>query len=141
MSASSAQKLLPHPAPAAADLRLVLYAVRRMAAGGIDDAHAASAFLMRFGLHYRRPLVLMRTLMAEMSRVAETRLTIAPCCCPRMSTSEQAILHALGTVGDRPEETHDRLASLLKVRTCATVLMSAQAVAACFADLGSPFAV
>ena len=136
MTAPATHALLPHAAPASPHLRLVLYAIRRMAAGGIGDAHAASAFLFAFSVQYRRPLVLVRTLMAEISRAAATRLAIAPCCCPRMTASEQALLQGIGTVLVRPEEAHGVLARALGVDSCIDVLRTSEAVASCFNDLG-----
>ena len=80
--------LLPHAAPASPYRRLLLFAIRRMAAGGIADAHAAHALFTGFGIGYRRPLILLRALMAEVSRVSTTRLSVAPCCCVRMTRDD-----------------------------------------------------
>src|ERR1700761_128514 len=84
--------LVPHAAPASPYRRLLLFAIRRMAAGGIADAHAAHAIFTGFGLGYRRPLVLLRALMAELSRVSTAKLTVAPCCCARMTRDEAMLL-------------------------------------------------
>ena len=138
MPAPAAHVLLPHAAPASPNLQLVLYGIRRMAAGGIGDAHAASAFLYAFNLHYRRPLVLVRTLMAEVSRIAASRLAIAPCCCPRATASEWALLHGLGAVLADPATAHACFAKTLGVPDCVDVLRTAEAVAVCFGDLGKP---
>jgi hypothetical protein len=133
--------LLPHAAPADPDLRLMLYGIRRMAAGGIGDAHAAHAFLARCGMRYRRPLVLLRALVAEVARTGAARLAIGPCCCPRMSSSEAELLAAIGLSGTRPVEGHFRFARLLKVERCPSVADHAAALAACFADFGRPLAI
>jgi len=138
MPAPAASALLPHAAPMAPDQRLVLYAIRRMAAGGLTDAHAASALLARFGLHFRRPLVLLRAMMAEISRVATRQILVAPCCCPRMSDGERILLGALLTVAAHPTEAHAALADLLHVRSCQAVMACVEAVAGCFVDLGHP---
>lgn len=133
---TAASDLLPHSAPMSPDLRLALYAIRRMAAGGLGDAHAASALLARFGVHFRRPLVLLRAMMAEMSRTATAQIMVAPCCCPRMSGSEEAMLDALASCTARPDHAHRRLSGLLQVQACPGVLGCMEAVATCFADLG-----
>lgn len=138
MTDHAAHPLLPHAAPASPDLRLILYGVRRMAAGGIGDAHAAQAFLVGCGLHYRRPLVLLRALVAEIARTGAARLAIGPCCCPRMSGSEAAILRALGLARPRPAEAHRLLARLLRVPDCPAAFDTLLALAGCFADLGRP---
>src|SRR5881628_304358 len=87
-STEPSPELLPHAAPAHPYRRLLLFAVRRMAAGGIADAHAAYALFTGFGLGYRRPLILLRALMAEVSRVSAAQLKVAPCCCARMTRDE-----------------------------------------------------
>lgn len=137
-SPTPAAELLPYPAPASPYARLLLYGVRRMAAGGIGDAHAAHAFFTGFGLGYRRPLVLVRALMAEVSRVSAIRLVVAPCCCPRMSEAEHVIVGAVTSAIADPQGTHDVLARLLHVRDCLGLVTSAQAVAVSFADQGMP---
>jgi hypothetical protein len=109
-----------------------------MAAGGISDAHAAHAFFTGFGLGYRRPLVLTRAFMAEVSRISAIKLIVAPCCCPRLSEAENALLAAVSGADADPQGTHDRLARLLKVRDCLGLVTSAQAVATSFADQGMP---
>lgn len=129
-----AADLLPYPIPANPSARLLLFAMRRMAAGGIGDAHAAHAFFTGFGLGYRRPLVLVRAMMAEVSRVSAIRLIVAPCCCRRMSEAEHVLLGAVIGAIDDPQGTHDALARMLHVRDCLGLVTSAQAVATSFAD-------
>jgi hypothetical protein len=109
-----------------------------MAAGGINDAHAAHAIFTGFGLSYRRPLVLLRALMAELSRVAATRLTVAHCCCPRMTNDERILLDSIAEASLQPANVHVMLCSLLHIHSCPGALSSAEAVAAAFADLGMP---
>lgn len=130
--------LLPHAAPASPYRRLLLFALRRMAAGGIGDAHAAHAMLTGFGLGYRRPLVLLRALMSELSRVSTQTLRVAPCCCPRMTPDEALLLDLIGSAQSRPDLAHRAFTTMLHVKTCLGVLSSAQAVAAAFGDLGMP---
>lgn len=128
--------LLQRPAPAGDNSRLLLFGIRRMAAGGLNDAHAAHAFFISFGLAYRRPLVLLRALMAEMSRAASGKIMVAPCCCPRMTAAESAVMEAISTE-DR-HTAHDLLSATLNVDNCVGALMSAEAVGQAFADLGRP---
>lgn len=130
--------LLPHAAPASPYRRLLLFAIRRMAAGGIMDAHAAHALFTGFGLGYRRPLVLLRALMAELSRVSTAQLTVAHCCCPRMTRDEAMLIHLIAEAPIQPAGVHQALNDLLHVRTSLGVLASAEAVAAAFTDLGMP---
>jgi hypothetical protein len=130
--------LLPHAAPASPYRRLLLFAIRRMAAGGIADANAAHAIFTGFGLGYRRPLVLLRALMAELSRVSTAKLTVAPCCCARMTRDEAMLLDLIAEAPFRPEQVHSAMTGLLHVRSCLGALTSAEAVASAFADLGMP---
>lgn len=130
--------LLPAPAPTSPYARLLLYGVRRMAAGGIGDAFAAHAFLAGFGLGYRQPLLLVRAFMGELARVSAVRIPVAPCCCPRLTAAEQVLLEVVATAPGDPQRAHDRLAALLKVRHCLGLVTSAQAIATCFADRGMP---
>ena len=138
MRQTSPQTLLPHAAPASPYRRLLLFAIRRMAAGGIADAHAAHAILTGFGLGYRRPLVLMRALMSELSRVSTVKLTVAPCCCARMTCDEAMLVGLIAESQSEPEAVHEALSRLLHVRTSLGVLISAQAVSGAFHDLGMP---
>jgi hypothetical protein len=130
--------LLPHAAPASPCRRLLLFAIRRMAAGGITDAHAAHAIFTGFGLAYRRPLVLLRALMSELARVSTAALMVAPCCCARMTLDEALLLQSIANADRRPHEAHDTLCRLLHVRSCLGVLGSGEAVATAFSDLGMP---
>ena len=130
--------LLPHAAPVSPYRRLLLFAIRRMAAGGISDAHAAHAIFTGFGLGYRRPLVLLRALMAELSRVSAAQMKVAPCCCPRMTRDEAMLLDLIAEAPSQPSQVHQALGDLLHVRACLGALGSAEAVANAFADLGMP---
>jgi len=130
--------LLLHAAPTSPYRRLLLFAVRRMAVGGLRDAHAAHALLTGFGLGYRRPLILLRALMAEVARVSGAQLTVAPCCCPRMTRDEATLLDLIGEAPLHPHQVHEVLSALLRVDHCLGALTSAQAVATAFTDLGMP---
>jgi hypothetical protein len=115
---------------------LLLFALRRMAADGIQDAHAAHAIFTGFGLSYRRPLLLLRILVSEVSQTARKKLSLAPCCCPRMTSDEAILLKSIADSGTDPRGAHRELQSLLQTRSCFAVLASAEAVAIAFADAG-----
>jgi len=131
-------ELLPHTAPANPYRRLLLFAVRRMAAGGIADAHAAHALFTGFGLGYRRPLILLRALMAELARVSAAQLKVAPWCCARMTRDEAMLLDLIAEASWRPGPVHAAMRDLLHVHSCLGAVSSAAAVANAFADLGMP---
>lgn len=124
--------------PEEEDGRLLLFGIRRMAAGGLSDAHAANALLAAFGLAYRRPLILLRALMAELSRVSRRKIMIAPCCCPRTTPAESSIFNAVVSAVHRPHDAHRLLCDTLGVENCLGALSSAQALGQAFADLGHP---
>jgi hypothetical protein len=136
--AESPAPLLPYAAPASPYRRLLLFAIRRMAIGGLDDAHAAHAIFTGFGRPYRRPLMLLRALMADLSRVANVTLTVAHCCCPRMTRDEAILLDSIAEAAQRPLQSHAGLCGLLHVPSCQDVLASGEAVAMAFVDLGMP---
>jgi hypothetical protein len=124
--------------PTCDNRRLLLYVFRRVAAHGLNDAHGAHAMLTMFGRSYRRPLVLLRAFAAELSRVSARRLTVAPCCCPRLTAAEADIVDAVILATIDPRASHTLLSTLLGVRECVGALGSAQALGQAFADLGRP---
>ena len=133
-----AAAMLPYAVPECPYSRLLLFGVRRIAAAGLNDAHATHAFFTGFGLSYRRPIILLRAFMAESARIASTRLMVAPCCCPRMTNAEYGLLSAILVANEEPGTAHEWLSTLLNVRDCLGLVTSAQAVAASFADNGMP---
>ncbi len=130
--------LLPHALPADENARIALYLFRRMGAHGLADAHAAQAMFTTFGAGFRRPLTLMRVLMADLAASAACSIAIAPCCCPRATASEMAFLAVLARAERLPDTAHFLLADLLGQRRIDGVLASATALAAAFADGGRP---
>jgi hypothetical protein len=118
--------------------RLFLFALRRMASAGVNDAHAANALLGTFGKSYRRPLVLMRAMMLEMARASGRKIMVAPCCCSRMTADEALLMQAVGEGLHAPQAAYDRLSLLLASDTALGALTCLQAVAQSFADLGRP---
>ncbi len=131
-------RILPHDAPLDDGTRLFLQTMRRMGFAGLNDAHAANAMIGSFGLSFRRPLVLMRALMAEMARVSSRPIMIAPACCARMTAAEAVVLHAVAASIESPRGAHDLLCGICGVNSCLGLLSSAQAVAQAFSDLGRP---
>jgi hypothetical protein len=138
MSEAAQETMLLHPVPANHNARLFIYAMRRMAQGGLNDAFAANAMLSLFGTRSRRPLLLLRALMAEMARHSERQIIIAPCCCRMMTAAESEMMLILDSAQDRPRFAHGRICNLLGVEHALGVLSSAQAVAQAFGDLGRP---
>ena len=130
--------ILPHSLPACANARIVLFAMRRMGANGLADARAAHVMFTAFGQGFRRPLVLMRALMAELASSAAGTIAIAPCCCARMTPAEAALISIVAWVESAPDTARLLTADLLGVRRVENVLMAAGAVATAFADEGRP---
>ena len=129
---------LPHSMPACANARIALFAMRRMGAHGLADARAAHALFTAFGRDFRRPLTLMRALMADVAAIATGTIAIAPCCCARMTPAEEALLTVLARAETRPALSLLMLADLLGTARVDGVLASATAVAVAFADAGRP---
>lgn len=119
--------------------RLLLRVMRLMAIGGLNDAAAAATLLGRFGRAYRRPLVLMRALMLELSRTSHRQIALAPPCCGRITRDEAIILRAIVRTESEFTARHDDARLLLGVDHALGAATCVQAVAACFADLGAPF--
>lgn len=129
---------LPCPLPTGGTSRLFLFAVRRMGAHGIDDAQVATQFMTIFGADFRRPLILMRVMMTELAAVACTPITIAPCCCTRMTSAEAALVDIIARIDHHPGVAHALLADLLGNRRVDGVMATLALVASAFADAGHP---
>lgn len=138
MTQQALASALPHALPACPNARLALFAIRRMGAHGLADARAAHALFVAFGQGFRRPLTLLRALMADVAGSASGTIAIAPCCCGRMTTAEGAMLAILGRVETQPEGARLLMADLLGIRHVDGVLASAAAAAVAFADEGRP---
>ncbi|MEG3164284.1 DUF6628 family protein [Sphingomonas sp. PB2P19] len=133
--------LLPHALPACPNARVALFAMRRMGAHGLADARAAHVLFTAFGQAFRRPLILMRALMADLAGASSGTIAIAPCCCPRMTPAESALLTVLARIETAPDTARYLMTDLLGVRRVDGVLTSAAAVAMAFADEGRPVIV
>lgn len=134
--AAPATTILPHALPACTNARIALFVIRRMGAHGLHDAGAANMLINAFGQDFRRPLLLMRNLMADLASHASGTIAIAPCCCARMTPAEDALLTILARVETAPDTACYLLSDLLGVRRSDGVLASAAVVAAAFADAG-----
>lgn len=116
--------------------RITLYATRRIGAHGLHDAQAASLMLEAFGLSFRRPLVLLRAVMLELSRATARPITLAPCCCRRMTRDEARLLAVLGNA-HRDDIRARRHLARLAGRDAPAVLFAAGAYGAALSDLGA----
>ncbi|MGN6377190.1 MAG: DUF6628 family protein [Sphingomonas sp.] len=129
---------LPHLLPDDRNARLLLFAVRRLGAHGLHDAHVAQAFMAAFGQGFRRPLVLIRAFMQELASVATQPVAVAPCCCARATPSEMALLAVIARAETAPASARLLLADQLGARDVEGPLACAAAVAAAFADAARP---
>lgn len=129
---------LPHALPACPNARTALFAMRRMGAHGLADARAAHALFTAFGEGFRRPLMLLRAMMADLAGTSAAPISIAPCCCARMTAAERALLTAVSRVELAPAVSRLLLRDLMGTQRVEGVLASAAAVAAAFADEGRP---
>ena len=129
-------RALPRPAPEHPATQLLLFGIRQLGSAGLNDAAAANAFVTAFGKNFRRPLVLLRTLMAELSESAQRPVQIAPWCCRRMTADEAILTDALIAASDRPERTLILLADLLGIQPSAVPIATAQLLSCAFAEAG-----
>jgi hypothetical protein len=138
MSPDATTLALPHLLPACPNGRVALFAMRRMGAHGLADARAAHALFTAFGREFRRPLTLLRALMADLAAAASDTIAIAPCCCARMTPAEEALLTVLVRAETAPAAARLLLVDLLGTARVDGVLASAAALSAAFADAGRP---
>jgi hypothetical protein len=130
--------VLPYDLPNGVNARIALFAIRRMGAHGLADARAAHALFTAFGEMFRRPLVLLRTLMADLASTATGSIAIAPCCCARMTHAEAALVDVLARGTDDPARARLLLADLTGVRHVDGLLATVAVLASAFADAGRP---
>ena len=133
--------LVPHLAPDQKVARTLLIALRRIAAGGLEDASATNLLIGTFGMGYRRPLMFLRVLMQELSRVSQRAIPIAPCCCPRMTEGEAAILRAIESGSAHPASTRVALSRVTGTLDLSPALSVAQALGDALQDLGRPISL
>ena len=118
--------------------RMLIFAIRRMATFGLNDAHAAHATLSHFGMSYRRPLILTRTMMAEIARSSKQTVMVAPCCCARITKDEATLISALACANSDAAHAHFLLSDLMGTPDCLGAVTTAQALSQACADLGKP---
>jgi hypothetical protein len=131
--------LIPHAAPNDKVARAILIAIRRLAVGGLNDAHATNILMGDFGIAYRRPLMFLRVLLGEVSRVAQRQISIAPCCCPRMTEGEAALLTMIDGARADPVCARTTFARMAGTLDCLPAISIAQALADALDDIGHPF--
>lgn len=131
--------LIPHNPPTEKVALTMLVAIRRLAAGGLNDAHATNILMGDFGMAYRRPLMFLRVLMGEVSRVSQNQITIAPCCCPRMTEGEAAFLLLIESARSNPELARNVLVRMTGTLDCLAALSVAQALGDALEDIGHQF--
>jgi hypothetical protein len=128
--------LIPHFAPTDRVARALLLAIRRLAVGGLSDANAANILIGEFGIAYRRPLMFLRVLVAEVSRIAEHKIHIAPTCCTRMTQGEAAFLTVIERSRADPAPARAALAHMTGSLDCLPALSVAKALADVLDDIG-----
>lgn len=129
---------LPRLQPEDPAQRLLLFGFRQIGANGLDDACTAHAFVTAFGKDFRRPLILLRTLMMELSAASTRPIQIAPWCCARITPAEGALLAVLIKCMTNERAAGLLLADMIGVREASGPLATATALAIAFADLGMP---
>ena len=109
-------RALIQPVPRDSRVHLALQIIRRMGAHGIKDAGAAQAMMGAFGTGWRKPWLLAQTMMLELSRAATQPITIAPCCCGRMTSDEAQLLRVIGCCVSDPARALHLLGDLAGAR-------------------------
>jgi hypothetical protein len=132
---------MPLPLPLEHNQRIVLRCLRRMAAHGVRDAQGSLWMFEQFGIHYRRPLVLLRAFVIELAQVSQRRIQIAPCCAMRMTLDEGRIVEALAAASDSPATAQRHLRQLTEADNPASPLSLAIAFNDTLAALGKPLAL
>lgn len=125
MTQSNGAGLLPLPLPSARIQRAVLFAVRRMAAHGVRDVGAAWLMLDMCSTGFRRPLVLLRAFMRELSNAATGPIRVAPCCATRMTEHEGLIMLTLFSAANDLAAAEDALAHVTGNRQVSEPLSAA----------------
>ncbi|MBC2665550.1 hypothetical protein H7F51_08445 [Novosphingobium flavum] len=134
---TSSRRALLNAPQGAAD-RLTLFALRRMALAGLNDAVAANAMFNGFGIGFRRPLVLLRATMLELSAGAARTIALAPGCCRKMTADEARILAVLRHAPADEPRARRHLARLTGAEESPRVLCTASAYGWALRDLGRP---
>ncbi|MDE1915839.1 MAG: hypothetical protein KGJ57_05955 [Sphingomonadales bacterium] len=131
-------QVLPHPAPNDRPSRTLLVAVRRMAVHGLYDASAALLMVQAFGVHFRKPLVLLRAFLMETSAAASGAIRIAPCCLPRMTAQEGAMMAAIAHALTDPDLAANHLATVTGQVAPGGLFTTMQALSMALRECGRP---
>jgi len=134
---SKLDTILPYVAPVCGDPRTLLFAIRRMAVHGLHDASAANALLGTYGLRYRKPMVLLRAVLVDIARMARGNIIVAPCCAPRMTAREYALLTAISD----PVDGELYMKPLLKPHTASVATVTITALSETLSEMGRPLAI
>lgn len=134
----SMTQILPHPAPSDQPTRMLLIAARRMAVHGLYDASAAMLMVQAFGIHFRKPLVLLRAFLMETSAAASGDIRIAPCCLPRMTMQEGSMMAAIANAIVQPDLAVSHLAHLTGQSSTGGLFVTVQALSMSLAECGRP---
>jgi hypothetical protein len=134
----SMTQILPHPAPSDQPTRMLLIAARRMAVHGLYDASAAMLMVQAFGIHFRKPLVLLRAFLMETSAAASGDIRIAPCCLPRMTMQEGSMMAAIAHAIVQPDLAVSHLAHLTGQASTGGLFTTVQALSMALAECGRP---
>lgn len=129
-------RILPHNAPLDGPTRAVLVAMRRMAIHGLHDASATLLMFEHFGLYFRKPLVLMRALLLEVSQTTRKPIQIAPCCAPRMTPAENALMRAMACAHADPALASQHLQDLTQAPAIEGLLATTRVLAGALHDSG-----
>ncbi|MDG5487429.1 hypothetical protein NYR55_02155 [Sphingomonas sp. BGYR3] len=138
LTTQSIAAALPRRQPDHAARRLLMHGLRRTGMHGLDDAMTASIFMSAFGGRYRRPLVLLRSLMAELSSLASGPIRISPPCCGRMTVDEALLADAIAAAATDPGRTRVLLGDVIGRRMVDGPAATAALLARAFADGGHP---
>ncbi|KRA82957.1 hypothetical protein ASD76_02400 [Altererythrobacter sp. Root672] len=129
------------PMPNDRTTRTVLFALRRMAVHGVRDANACWLMLDLFSTGFRRPLVLLRAFMLELSHASRGPIQVAPCCTPRMTEDESLILRILFGAANDLAAAEDLLVDLTRNPGVAEPLSAAAVFGRCLTAAKLPNAV
>jgi hypothetical protein len=121
--------------------RLTLICLRRMAAHGIRDARASLLVFDAFGIHFRRPLVLLRAFLSELAQCSERSISLAPCCAHRMTADEARLIGVLATAANSLDCARYQLGVLTRSERVESPLSLARAFNLTLAELGQPLAL
>ncbi len=120
------------PLPDCAVERQLIWLIRRMAAKGLRDGSAMERMMAFHGIGWRRPWLLVQTLVVELSRHARQPIIVAPCCCGQLTRHEAQLLDCARSASSQPKLAGMLLADLTGQRQCGSMM---SALTAAYAGL------